>query len=132
MRSLEILTQRIFNNLIKENQKLESDHCSKTVNNSVQCPEPRVQSVASIVQIPVSRVQCPESSVQLPESSVQNPASRVQRPGSSVQSPVSRVQRPESSIQSAASRVLHPNLASSVQEFWYAHFYYLLFNTYPL
>ena len=66
MRSLEIRTQRIFNNLIKQNQKLVAEFCSKTVKDSVQCTEPNVQR--------------PESRVQRPESSVQGPASRVQRP----------------------------------------------------
>ena len=48
MRFLEIRTQRIFNNLIKQNQKLASDFV-KIVNDNVQCQEPSVQSVASNV-----------------------------------------------------------------------------------
>ena len=144
MRSLEILTQRIFNNLIKQNQKLESDSVLKqsTTVSSVNspgskvqrplCPGSSVQSPMSRVQRPASRVQNPESRVQRPGSSVQSPASRAQRPEFGVQSPDSSVQRPESSVQSPASRVLRPTLASRVQEFRYAHFHYLLFNAYPL
>ena len=66
MRSLEIRTQRVLTNLIKQNQKVDSDSVlkpsSETVRsflkqwnseamlwNSVQCPEPTVQSVASKV-----------------------------------------------------------------------------------
>ena len=79
MRSLEICTQRIFNNLIKWNQRLDSSSIlkwsSETVPsvlkqwktvfwNSVQCPEPSVQKVASRVQSSVTRVQRPELSVQ--------------------------------------------------------------------
>ena len=54
MRSLEIPTQRIFNNLIKQNQKLDD---------SVQCPDPSVQSVVSNVQRSKSTVQDPASNV---------------------------------------------------------------------
>ena len=66
--SLEIHIERIFNHLIKQNQKLGSDSVLQ-------------QSTT------VSRVQRPESSVQNPESRVQHPESsvRVQRPESSVQ-----------------------------------------------
>ena len=85
MRSLEILTQRIFNNLIKQNQKLESDSVLK-------------QSATS-----VSRVQRPDSSVRLQGSRVQHPGSSVQRLASSVQHPEPSVQRPESRVQSPAS-----------------------------
>ena len=94
MRFLESRTQRIFNNLIKQNQKMGSDSVLKqsTTVPSVQRPE-------SSFQYPVSRVQSPASRVQRPASRVQGPASRVQRPGSSVQSPESRVQRPESNVQ---------------------------------
>ena len=64
MRSLEIRTQRIFNNLIKQNQKLASDFVLK-------------QSEI------VSSAQSPTSSIESPESSVQTPASNtcVQSPG---------------------------------------------------
>ena len=48
MRFIEIRTQRILNNLIKQNQKLASDFV-KIVNDNVQCQEPSVQSVASNV-----------------------------------------------------------------------------------
>ena len=113
MRSLEILTQRIFNNLIKENQKLESDSVLKqsTIVSSVQSPGSKVQRLLCRVQCPESNVQSPVSNFQSPasriqhqESSVQGPASRVQRPDSSVQSPAFRIQRPDSSIQSPASK----------------------------
>ena len=82
----------------------------------------------------MSTIQNPESSVQSPKSSVKCPDSRVQRPESSLQSPASRFQRPESSILNSASRVQCPgscvqslasNLASRVQEFWYAFFSFL-------
>ena len=106
MRSLEILTQRIFNNLIKENQKLESDSVLKqsTIVSSVQSPGSKVQRLLCRVQCPESNVQSPGSRIQHQESSVQGPASRVQRPDSSVQSPAFRIQRPDSSIQSPASK----------------------------
>ena len=80
MRSLEIRTERIFNNLIKQNQKLAADFVlkqSKIVSSSL--------SPASSVQSSVSIVQLPEFSVQGSESNVQSSASRVQSPGSSVQ-----------------------------------------------
>ena len=64
MRSLEIRSQRIFNNLIKQNQKLASDFVLK-------------QSEI------VYSAQSPTSSIESPESSVHSPASRVQRPESS-------------------------------------------------
>ena len=59
MRSLEIRTQIIFNNLIKQNQKLGSDSVlqQSTTVSSVQCPEPGVQNVASRDQSSASRVQ---------------------------------------------------------------------------
>ena len=108
MRFLEIRTKRIFNNLIKKNQKLVSDsvlkQTSETVSsvlkqwgsesvfsNSVQCPEPNLQSVAFRVQRPGSRVQGLASRVQHPGSSVQRPASRVQRLEASVQRPASNI-----------------------------------------
>ena len=100
MSSLEIRTQRIFNNLIKQNQKLDYDSALKhsmTVSS--------VQSPASKVKHPVSRVQHLESSVQCPASSFQSPATRVQSPGSRVQHPVFRIQGPGSRIQMPASRV---------------------------
>ena len=68
MRSLEIPTQRIFNNLIKQNQKLILFWTSPQ-----QCP-------VSSVYIPASRAQCPEFRVQSPVSRVQSPASTMQRP----------------------------------------------------
>ena len=100
MRSLEIRTQRIFNNLIKQNQKLASDFVLK------------MSTIVSSVQSPASRVQSPKSGVQ-------SPVSRVQGPKSDVQSPVFRVQDPESGVQSPASRVQRPTLASRAQKFWY-------------
>ena len=76
MRTLEICTQRIFNNLTKQNEKLGSDcvlNQSTTVSN--------VQNSVSKLQRPASRVQRPEPSVQGPVSRVQRPtlASRVQK-----------------------------------------------------
>ena len=70
LRSLEICTQIIFYNLIKQNQKLGSDSAlqqSMTMP-SIKCPELSVQS-------PASRVQRPESNVQSPASNtwVQSP-----------------------------------------------------------
>ena len=128
MRFLEIHTERICNNLIKQNQKLAADFVlkqSKIVPNvqsptsSVKSPEPRASSPASSVQSSVSIVQYPEFSVQGSESSIQSPTSRVQHPESIVQSRASRVQRPESSAQSPTPRVQRPTLKSRVQEFRY-------------
>ena len=108
MRSSEIRTKRIFNNLIKQNQKLAADFVlkqSKIVSSaqspmsSVKSSEPSALSPASSVQSSVSIVQLPEFSVQGSESSIQSPTSRVQSPASSVQSPASRVQRPASRVQ---------------------------------
>ena len=99
MTSLEIRIQRIFNDLIKQNQKLGSDSVlrqSTTVSS--------VQNVAPSVQIPASRVQRPGSSVRSPASRVQSQTSRVQRSVSSVQCPRSNVQCPGSSVQDPASR----------------------------
>ena len=64
--SFEIPTQRNFNNLIKQNQKLDSD---SVLNQSIL----------------VFRVQSPECSVRRPEASFQRAASRLQCPESSVQ-----------------------------------------------
>ena len=86
MRSLVIRTERIFNNLIKQDQKLAANFVlkqSKIVSSAL--------SPASSVQSSVSIVQLPEFSVQGSESNVQSPTSRVQRPESSVQ-----LLRPES------------------------------------
>ena len=108
MRSLEIRIQRIFNDLIKQNQKLGSDSVlrqSATVSS--------VQNVAPSVQIPASRVQRPGSSVRSPASRVQSQTSRVQRSVSSVQCPRSIVQCPGSSVQDPASRAQRPQ--SNVQ-----------------
>ena len=100
--SLEIRIERIFNNLIKQDQKLGSDlFC----NSQQHCPWATVQS-------PTSRVQRLKSSVQSPELSVQSQES-------SVQSPESWVQHPESTAQSTASRVQCPILAPRVQKFRY-------------
>ena len=66
MRSLEIRTQRISNNVIKQNLKLDSVFCSETVNDSAQCPEPSIQSEASSVQSPEPSVQSPVPTVQRP------------------------------------------------------------------
>ena len=74
MRSLEIRTQIIFNNLIKQNQKLASDFVLKQ------------SEIVYSAQGPTSSIESPESSVQRPESRVQSPTSRVQRPESNVQS----------------------------------------------
>ena len=103
MRSLEIRTERIFNNLIKQNQKLAADFVLKQ------------SKIVSSALSPASSVQSSVSIVQLPEFSVQ-----VQSPASNVQIPASRFQRPESSVQSPASRDQRPTLASRVQEFRYA------------
>ena len=81
MRSSEIRTQRILNNLTKQKHKLGSD----SILNSAQCPEPSVQSVASSIQSPTSRVQRSEFSVQSSTSRVQSTASRLQIPASRVQ-----------------------------------------------
>ena len=86
----------------------------------MQSPAFRVQSPESSVQSPMSTVQNPESSVQSPTSSVKCPDSRFQRPESSILNSASRVQCPGSCVQSLAS-----NLASRVQEFWYAFFSFL-------
>ena len=86
MRSLEIRTDRFFNNLIEQNQKLAADFVlkqSKIVSTA--------HSPTSTVKSPASRVQSPASRAQRPESSVQSPAFRVQRPVSNVQ-----LLRPES------------------------------------
>ena len=98
MMSLEIRTNRIFNNLIEQNQKLAADFVLKQ------------SKIVSSAQSPTSSVKSPESSAQSPASSVQSLVSRVRRrgfrlkrPESSVQSPASRVQRPKSSVQSPAN-----------------------------
>ena len=59
MTSLKIPTQRIFNNLIKQNQKLSSDSVlnQSTTVSGVQSPESSIQSLASRVQGPASRIQ---------------------------------------------------------------------------
>ena len=106
MRSLEIRTDRIFNNLIEKNQKQAADFVLK-------------QSKI------VSRAQSPMSSVKSPETSDQSPASRVQ-------SLVSRIQRREFSVQSPASRVQRPTLASRAQEFRYAAKLYGVFVRFHL
>ena len=77
--SLEICIERIFNNLIKQNQKLV---LILFYNSQKQCPRSRVQSPASSVQRLESRVQSPASRVHRLDS-------RVQHPQSSFQSPVS-------------------------------------------
>ena len=70
MGSLEIPTQRIFNNLIKHNQiwVLILSWASQQ-----QCP-------VSIVQRPDPRVQRPESRTQRLEPNIQSPAFRVHGP----------------------------------------------------
>ena len=113
MRSLEIRTERIFNNLIKQNQKLAADFVRPV--SRVQSPSPWAWQPTSRVQRLEFRVQRPASRVPHPESSVQSPASRVQRPESSVQSPESSIQSPESSFQNPASRVQSPASNSCVQ-----------------
>ena len=92
MRSLEIRTERIFNNLIKQNQKLAADFVRKQ------------SKIVLSAQSPTSSVKSPEFSVHSPTSRVQRPGFRVQRPEFNFQSPASRVQRPESSVQSPASK----------------------------
>ena len=91
MRPLEIRTQRIFNNLIMQNQKLASDFVLKQseIVYSAQSPMSSIESLASIVQSPSSRVQRLESNVQSPTSRVQRPESNVQSPASNtcIQSP---------------------------------------------
>ena len=76
MMPLEICTQRLFNNLIKQNQKLGSDSVlnQSTTMSSVQKPAFKGQHSAF-------RVQCLESRVQNSASRVQRPtlASRVQK-----------------------------------------------------
>ena len=63
---MQILTQGIFDDLIKQNQKLGSDTVPKQT-----------------MTVPVSRAQCTECSIQRPKSSAQSPASNfcVQIPG---------------------------------------------------
>ena len=104
MTSLEICTQKIFNNLIKQNQKVGSDSVLKqsTTESSVQRPASSVQRPASSVQRPVSR-ESPASKVQSPASKIQRPESSVESPAPRVQCPESSVQRPESSVQSSVS-----------------------------
>ena len=122
MRTLEICTQRIFNNLIKQNQNLASDFVLKqsTTVSSAQSPASKTQHTTSNVQRPPSNIQRQESSVGSPASKVQRPASSVQSPEFSVQRPESRVQCPGPSVQSPACRVQRPILAFRVQEFRYA------------
>ena len=129
MRTLEICTQRIFNNLIKQNQNLASDFVLKqsTTVSSAQSPASKTQHTTSNVQRPPSNIQRRDSTVQDPasrvqrrESSVESPASSVQSPEFSVQRPESRVQCPGPSVQSPACRVQRPILAFRVQEFRYA------------
>ena len=91
MRSLEIRTERIFNNLIKQNQKLAADFVLKQ------------SKIVSSAQSPTSSVKSPRSSAQSPASSVQSSASRVQHREFSVQGSEFNVQRPESSVQSPTS-----------------------------
>ena len=113
MRSLEIRTDRIFNNLIEKNQKQAADFVLK-------------QSKI------VSRAQSPMSSVKSPETSAQSPASRVQSLVSRIQRREFSVQGSESSVQSPASRVQRPTLASRAQEFRYAAKLYGVFVRFHL
>ena len=94
MRSLVIRTERIFNNLIKQDQKLAANFVLKQskIVSSAQSPTSSVKSPESITLSPAFSVQSSVSIVQLPEFSVQGSESNVQ-------SPTSRVQRPESSVQ---------------------------------
>ena len=110
MRSLEIRTERIFNNLIKQNQKLAADFVRKQ------------SKIVLSAQSPTSSVKSPEFSVHSPTSRVQRPGFRVQHLEFNVQSPTPEcsVQSPASSVQSSTSRVQRPTLASRVQEFRYA------------
>ena len=66
MRSLEICTQKMFNNLIKQNQKLTSGFVLKQsmMVSSAQTPASKVYRQESRVQGTGSSVQSPESSVQ--------------------------------------------------------------------
>ena len=66
MKSFEIHTQRISNNVIKQNQKLDSDSLLKqtTTESSVQSQAYKVWRPASRVQSPAPRVQHPGSSFQ--------------------------------------------------------------------
>ena len=105
MRSLRIFIQRIFSNIIKQNQNVDSGFVLK-------------QSTT------VSSVQNPASKVQHPPSKVQRSKSRVQRPASGVEDPASRVKCPGSGIQSPAYRAQCPTLASKVQEIRYANVAY--------
>ena len=122
MRSLEIRIQRIFNNLIKQNQKLGSNTVLKqsTIVSSVQSPAAQVQHPASRVQRPessvrsaVPRVRSPASRVQSPRSSLQCIASRFQHPAPSVPSPESNVQSPASRVQCPEFSVQHLRLGST-------------------
>ena len=122
IRYFEIRTERIFNNLIKQNQKLATDFLkqSKIVSSA--------KSPTSSFKSPESSAQSPASRVQRPKSSVQGPASRVQRPESNVQSPASRLQRPDSSVQTPGSRLQRLTFTPRVQEFRYALLYDLNLN----
>ena len=110
MRSLEIPTQRIFNNLIEQNQKLAYYF---VLNGQRQCPVPRAQ-----------RSKC----------SIQRPASNVHRPASGVQRTEFSVQSPESNVQSSASRVqcLESGLQSPGIPVYLKSYVFRLLNTYTL
>ena len=75
MRSWECRTQRMFNNLTKQNQKPGFLFCSIR-----SLKEPSFQSAVFSIQVPASRVRHSKSSVQSPESSVQSPKSILKRP----------------------------------------------------
>ena len=83
MRPLEIRTQRIFNNLIKQKLGFDSVLKQLTTVSSVLRPAPKVQSPESSIQSPASRVQRPVFKAQLLQSSVHSPACNtcVQGPG---------------------------------------------------
>ena len=100
MRTLENRTQRIFNNLIKQNQRLGSDSVLKqsTTGSSVRAKRPKciVQHPGFRVLRPGSSIHCQAFGAQYPEPSVQGPASQVQCPECRSQSPASNtcVQNP--------------------------------------
>ena len=79
MRSLKIRTERIFNNLIKQNQKMAADFVLKQskIVCSAQSPTSRVKSPESSALSPACSVQSLVSIVQLPEFSVQGSESSI-------------------------------------------------------
>ena len=107
MRSWECRTQRMFNNLTKQNQKPGFLFCS----------EPGSYSVLSgVSKSPASRVQCSASRFLHPESSLQSQVFRVQSPAYRVQSPYSSVQHLPTESRNSG---MHISLLRRVEIFFY-------------